>query len=324
MTNKNTLENKLKEKYDNGEITKKEFDELMEKFGSYDLLHTDVERPSSSKRSSNYHFSGSSKIFEEIVDGPVKVSGRLVTEGPLKCRSIKVSGSAIVSGDLIVTEDVKISGSLQVDGDAKLGGISKVSGSVNIDKSLYATNIFKISGKIRVKENLVLGDDMKISGTLSASMIKSTSNLLVSGKLNVGEDVIVKSFITSGGASIIDGNLSAETIEIARSYRIKTDEEYENYENDELSSIPNIAKFVTNIISNIVPIIHSGFSVPPKIFNVKGNMEGNKIDISYTHVHGDIIGDSIVIGPGVTIDGKIKYRETIEAPDSYKEQIEKI
>jgi len=97
----------------------------------------------------------------------------------------------------------------------------------------------------------------------------------------------------------------------------------------EVESLNDIGKFVTNLVGKIVPKIinmnfDGGTSRPPKIFEIEGNLEASEVDISYVHIKGDLIADDVIIGPDVTINGKILYTTSIMIPDGAEYIIEKM
>ena len=47
-------------------------------------------------------------------------------------------------------------------------------------------------------------------------------------------------------------------------------------------------------------------------------------DISYTHVKGDLIADELILGPEVTVDGRIIYKTSIEVPEDSEYNVEKV
>lgn len=327
-----SLETKLREKLANGEITQEEYDKLMEKFGNLDLLSSRVDSEKTRHKSSHTHWSpmGKSTIEGGEYEKPISISGKLVATGPIKCPSMRISGSALVDGDLTVVDSTKISGTLSIAEGAKFGGPFSLSGKVEIGGDTYFTDTVKISGKIGIRGNVVAGKPIKISGKLNSNSLRSTSSMKLSGKVNINEDLLAEEFITSGGGSYIGGSLKATTVEIARKYRERqSSDEYDVTEDaSNLEDIPDLGHFITNIVTKFVPQVLmktiGGNGGPPSTFMVDGNIEGKIIDISYTHVKGDLIADIVKIGPGVIIEGKIIYRESIILPEGSTYQTEQI
>ena len=62
----------------------------------------------------------------------------------------------------------------------------------------------------------------------------------------------------------------------------------------------------------------------PGIFRVEGNIEGKTLDLSYIEVGGDIIGDNVLIGPGVIVKGVVQYRESISIPEGLEIEVQQI
>jgi cytoskeletal protein CcmA (bactofilin family) len=324
------LESSLKKKLDSGEITQDEYNELMIKFGDLDLLGTKVDqadkKPKSPKR---WRFAGSATVDGEEVNVPVKVSGRLLVNGDLKCPMMKVSGKTTIDGNLTVIDGLRTSGSLLINEEAKLGGHVKVSGKLEVKDKLYITESGKISGKLTVGGDLISGELLKVSGKIQAATIKSSGLIKSSGTVSTIGDLIAEEFISSGGSSTIGGNLEAQLIEIAKRYREGTSSGYDEDEDvGPIEDLNDIGRFVTNLVGKIVPkIVNMGFGGdlkrPPKIFEVEGNMEGDTIDISYTHVKGDLIANDVLFGPEVTVDGRIIYKNSFESPEQTEYNAEK-
>ncbi|MCE7734116.1 MAG: polymer-forming cytoskeletal protein [Candidatus Heimdallarchaeota archaeon] len=324
------LEESLKKKLDSGEISETEYNELILKFSNLDLLSARVdenERRSTSPK--KWSFTGSSVVDGEDIDVPVKVSGKLLVKGDLKCPIMKVSGKATIDGSLTVLEGLKTSGYVLINQDAKLGGQVKVSGKLDVVNNLYILDEGKVSGKLSVGANVVSGDYLKVSGKLNAESVKSTGTVKSSGTVNTVGDLIAEEFISSGGASLIGGNLECNSIEIAKRFRERNaSRSTDNEDYDEVESLNDIGRFVTNLVGKIVPKILNmnlgdNFGRPPKIFVIEGNVKASMIDISYVHIKGDLLADEVIFGPEVTVDGKIIYQTSIEVPEGSEYQVEK-
>ncbi|MCH8906496.1 MAG: polymer-forming cytoskeletal protein [Candidatus Heimdallarchaeota archaeon] len=332
MSKNDTLEGSLLTKLENKEITQEEYDELIEKFGSLDLLSSRIEdKPRHSTKNKRWNFSGSSRVDGDDVEVPVRVSGKLVVDGDLKCPTFKVSGSSTINGNLTVIDTVKASGSLSVHGDVKLGGPVKISGKLQVTENLYVTSTLKVSGKSQIGKDVVLGDYAKISGHLIAAAVKSNNILQISGKVTTEGDLVADEFHSSGGSSRIGGNLLARVVNIAQRWRtgeFNTDSKFDDHEFDSLDSLPDLGRFISNLVNKVVPSIINmampGRGNPPSIFEVAGNIEGTDVDISYTHVSGDVVADKVVIGPNVTITGKIKYRSELIIPENTEYRTEQV
>ncbi len=305
--NEDSLKSKLDMKLSNGEIDQEEYEELLKKFDELDLLSSKV------NTKSKVVAVGVVKLKSEIVDGPVRVSGKLMTHGPLKCENMSISGSASISGDLVVVGTTKISGRISIDGDAKFGDKISISGKFNSDGNTFCTDILRSSGKFSTSKDLVLGNNASITGKLNAQSIRSNSPLSISGKMNVENDVLAKEFISSGGISTIGGNLQAELIEIAKEYRMKST----NDKSKEVGEgIPDLGSFISKLVTSFIPSVIE--KEKPGEFLVMGDIRGSNIDISHTHIKGDIVGRDIIIGPEVVVEGEIQYVNSIDAPEGYK------
>ncbi|MHA2252306.1 MAG: polymer-forming cytoskeletal protein [Candidatus Kariarchaeaceae archaeon] len=332
-----SLEDNLKKKLESGEITQEEYNDLLKKFSDLDLLSSAVEKDK--KRGPKRHkwsFTGSASVDGDNVDGPVKVSGRLSVDGDLTCQELKISGATNIDGNLTVVEVTKISGALSVQGDGKFGDSIKTSGKMSIDNSLYLTGPMKISGKVNVTNDIIAGEPIKISGKLNSKTLQSKSTVTLSGKMNVQEDVTVEELISSAGGSEIGGNLQARYLEIGKKYRLRfTNSEYEENGNGDwndagdIESIPDLGKFISRMVKKFVPMTMSSMGLggdlgTPRTFVIGGNVEATEVDISHTHVKGDVIADDIKIGPGVIVDGTIKYKNSIELPEDSDLKVEKL
>lgn len=322
MNESMNLEESLKKKLELGEISEDEYNELIAKFSNLDLLSTRVDQNQSrSKSSKKWRFTGSSVVDGEDIDVPVKVSGKLLVKGDLKCPVMKVSGKATIDGSLTVLEGLKTSGYVLINQDGKLGGDIKVSGKLDVKNNLYILDNGKISGKLSVGGNIVSGDYLKVSGKLSAESVQSTGTVQSSGTVNTVGDIIAEEFISSGGASLIGGDLECKSVEIAKRFRDRNQNEFtDNEEFEEVESLNDIGRFVTNLVGRIVPKImnlgfNDNFGRPPKIFVIEGNLKASLADISYVHIKGDLIADEIILGPEVTVDGQIIYSTSFDTPD---------
>ncbi len=324
--NHNTIEFKLKEKLDAGEISQNEYDELYQKFLKLDILQTTVKSP---KQSSNWSFKGSNTTEGGTVKGPVISSGKLSLTSNLKCQRLSISGSIDIHGELTVLGKTSANGNILVDGIAKFGGPVALTGVMTVFDNLYSTESMTISGRLTTDGNINSGGPLKISGGLSCENIKSSSSVRLSGKINVKEDFIAKSVDLSKVNAHIGNNLKAEVINISQEYSSKKSFEKKLDELDDIDGIPDIAKFVAKMVTDFVPNVVSGLT---NIFTEKsvdkveigGTLEGREIDISYTQVNRDIIGDSVKIGPGVIVGGIVKYKKHVELPEGSEIITEKL
>ncbi|MHA2502821.1 MAG: hypothetical protein ACXAE3_08130 [Candidatus Kariarchaeaceae archaeon] len=322
MSRQERLQDKLNAKLQAGEIDQEEYDALMKKFEDLDLLGTTV------GRSKNYSYSGSKTMAGGEIAEPVKVSGRLKVTDSLVAPAFTVSGSAGIDGSLTVTGPTKISGSLTVEEEAKFGEPLKLSGKLK-SKSLFLTGGGKISGKLEVDERIVSEESLKISGGVEATNIQSTGSVVLSGKLNLAEGLIAKEFVSKGGPGTIGGSIDAEKVEVAKRFRTGGDGITDDIDTSNLESIPELGKFIGEMVTKFIPKVMTSVmgqrdQGEPKILEVKGDVKGQELDISYTTVGGDIIGDNIIIGPGVTVSGTIKYVSTVTLPDDSDYRVEQI
>ena len=91
--------------------------------------------------------------------------------------------------------------------------------------------------------------------------------------------MIAEEFITSGGSSSVGGSIRATTVEIARKYREKMNDNGYNPadEADDIESIPDLGRFVSNIVTKFIPMVFTttmgGSHGPPGTFTIGENIE---------------------------------------------------
>ncbi len=322
-----SLEEKLRQKLESGEISQEEYDDLMSKFDNYDLLSSNVgghHHPHGKQK--GWKFTGSHSVKGEETNESVKVSGKLSVDGPLKCPEMKVSGSVTINGDLTVLETTKISGKLTVQGEGKFGGYTAISGKSSSTGNMYFTEDMKLSGKINTPSDIIVGKSALISGKIHANSLKSKGLVKISGGITVETDILSDEFYCSGFGSV-GGNLSGNLIEISKKYREKMvmDDPEETIRGTEgIDSIPELGDILTKVIKKFVPVFNMGSFGNPGIFRVNGNIEGKTVDVSHTEVEGDIIADNVLLGPGVVVKGVVQYRETISVPDGLEIEVQQI
>lgn len=92
-------------------------------------------------------------------------------------------------------------------------------------------------------------------------------------------------------------------------------------QNDSLSGL--ITNVITNVVPPVIDSIIGAFNPQEMKLQVAGNIEGNDLYISNCIVSGNIIGDKIVIGPNVKLDGKIRYKDSLQVDNDKNYKIEK-
>ena len=322
-----SLEEKLRQKLESGEISQEEYDDLMSKFDDFDLLSSTIGgHHHGHSRQKGWKFVGSASVKGDETNEPVKVSGKLSVDGSLKCPEMKISGSATINGDLTVLETTKVSGKLAVQGEGKFGGYTAISGKTSCSGNMYFTEDMKLSGKLNTPGDIIVGKSAKVSGKVKANSLKSKGLVKISGGITIETDVISDEFYCSGFGNI-GGNLSGNLIEISKKYRermVMDDPGETIRETEGIDSIPELGEILTKVIKKFVPVFNMGSFGRPGIFRVNGNIEGKTVDVSHTEVEGDIIGDNVLLGPGVIVKGVVQYRESISIPEGLEIEVQQI
>jgi len=321
MATDDTLEERLAHKLDNGEISQDEYEELYEKFSSLGLLRS---KRSDKKRSSeNYTKTGSDHFKGGKVNGPVNIHGRAIIENSMDCKRLSVSGSVRVDGDLIVHGKTSVSGELRIDGSGKFLDRIAVSGSIETDTDLIAFSNSSFAGKTLILGDFITEGKTTISGSFSADNIKSTGMIKSDAKIDVRGTVICDDFEVQAGIVHIGEDLRAKQIRLFTQFRTI------QMERPQIDvSFDNISEVLSNVVDMVFPTLIESvkgiFDMNPRTCRIDGDLEGEIIDISHTIIKGDITGRRISIGPGVTVDGKIKYHETIDLPQGHNYEIVKV
>jgi len=147
--------------------------------------------------------------------GIIEVSGASVMQGPIEAKTVEVSGSLTVNGD-VTTENIEVSGSAKIRGNLKVGS-AEISGSLVVDGDAFVS-IMESSGGVSVKGNLK-GSDMEVSGSLTAGNIEAEL-LSASGSVKSLGDLIVKAGELSGSC-IAGGLIEADKLESAGSLKAR-------------------------------------------------------------------------------------------------------
>ncbi len=348
------LEKKLEHKLKIGEITQAEFDSFIQKFKKLGLISDTI---SQKKILTKLNIDGSKDIDGVTVEGPVIVSGRLNIDGNLECDRLSISGSTTIFGDLRVFRKSSLSGDLNVNGNADFLGPVSTTGTLKVDQMINSTDNFSISGNMTVNDDFKLGAELKIFGQLKARNVKSASKINVIGVLNA-DSVLAEEFSfhpkVSGEPedSQISGDLRASEIIISTKLianlgktldlsKISESIAEVKMSIGDIESNLSLKGLMDGLVDNLIPkvldevstkteglldIINSVGTVftPKSKFIIRGNIEGKNVKVANVTVHGDIIGDTIFIGPGVEVHGKIKFRKEINIKEGTDYRVEKI
>lgn len=317
-----SLSDKLKRKMEDGEITQEEYDYFLKKFDSLGIL-TDDQSKTSDKRE-NLQVTGVKSIPGGLF-GDILSRGRLEIEGDTECDKLSVYGSLDVNGALSVLSSSSISGSLNVSGESKFGAPLSSTGSIKCEGNLLTTSKLSASGSIDVEGDLKTNSPLVFNGNLSCSNIQSSSVLKLSGIVDVDGNILANELSISNGTIKVNGNILGNRIKISGQFDDADFDFLKDFE--DVKDIPDLVKATTNFAKDLIPnignLVTSVFgsitSTTQEQVNVFGNIEGKKVIISNTIVHGNITADEIVLGRNLKVHGKVNYRKSIN-----KEQYEGI
>jgi cytoskeletal protein CcmA (bactofilin family) len=263
----------LEKRYDNGEIDKKSYVELKERYNSkLDKVREDIEL---------------------LKDAPeIRVSGsKVISED-----SVTVAGSATIAGGKVM-RDIRISGSGKINGDVECNAL-KCSGAVKSFGNIIAHGDIRCSGSFKCEQN-IQGDK---NATFSGSA-KIFGELVINGKLSASgsykseKNTQADSGISLSGASSIYGNLlSQNTIKIAGKATIEKNILCENL-----------------IVEGRRTVFESWFfRKRKKLVRVMGSIVAqNEIDVQDIVVEKNIKGRIVKLGPNTSVQGKIFYVEDL-------------
>ena len=217
----------------------------------------------------------------------IKISGSGRLSGHVKCSALHASGS--VHGESVECwGDIRTSGSAHFDKDVSAGSMD-VSGSLHCEGNLTVQHETKLSGGIHCSGNVKCGD------------------LYVAGGFRVNKDIEAETARIHGGISC-DGLLNAEDIEI----------EIDSTGKNAVGSIGcSKLKVYIRKINKLFGRRIGG------VLNVKGEIEGDEIDIAYVNCP-RVSGRTVKVGEGCKIE-LLQYSESYEIHDKAKVgKIEKI
>lgn len=319
MSKEESLIDRLNSKLENGEISQEEYDELFEKFETLGILKKRSQlsqwKPSSDQR-------GSVNLEGGKLEGPASFSGRVHVDGPLECQRLSVTGSTSIDGDLTVIGKTSIVGDVEVEGHAKFGDLVSVSGVLRGERNVYVTSKFSSSGSVVIKSDLVSDGPVSVAGEFSASTVKSTSTIKVRDIFKVDGDIVAETVEIDSGDISVGGDVKGSNISIFPKLR---EASIDMSGADDVSSVGDlVGKVLDVIVPTVMQTIGDIFQNRKSVCQIDGNIIGDRIDISNTSVKGDVIGAEIIIGRNVTIEGNIKFKDTIKLPDDRSYRVEKM
>lgn len=309
-----SLKSKLKEKLEQGEISQEEYDYYFSKFQTLGILTDDSYHKSDKIK--NIQVSGV-KTMEGGSFGQIISRGRLVLQGNTECQKLSVTGSMDIEGDLTVITSSSISGSLNISGDAKLLGPMSSTGSTKVEGKLSVGSKLSSSGEIIVEGDIVTDNQLIFNGKLNCQNIRSASKVKLSGKITIDNEIVAEEIVISKGEIEVGGDIKAKKINISgffSDFDVDFINEFEDVKNIS-DLVQATTKFAKEIVPNVGGLLSSimGSISSPVSDNViiNGNIEGDIVKLSNAIIKGDIIGDDIILGRNLKVEGQVKYRKSI-------------
>ncbi len=238
------------------------------------------------------------------IESPVKSEklAIITSSGSLKDfeEHLSVSGSAKISGGKL-NKSIRIAGSGKINGDLECNGLTS-SGSLKGSGSITAHGDISSSGTFNIAGFLYGDGDADFSGsTQIGNIIKIKGSIVASGKFKGGHFVTGDQGIKFSGSSIINGNLSSEkTIRIDGSTYIEG-----------------------NVVAEDILIGVDEHLRKKQHYKIHGSiLAKNNVNISRTHVEGDVKGKIVIIGRNTEILGTVYYIDKIEIDKKAKLAVE--
>lgn len=305
------IKDQLAQKFANQEISKEEYEDLLSKLDSLDLLQ--------SQEKQNYDVLSvhGKRTLTNCTADKVRVSGKLTIHENLVANDLSVAGIVSVANNLTVLNSARVNGKLLVNGEAKIAKSSKIAGKMEIGTNLFASEKLSIAGKITVQQDITSDGDLKVAGKLRSRSIRSAGTISIGGKIHVDENVVANFFIVNNSTGFIGGNLFADTVTINQRHR---ESSVLDDESETITDLPSLARFLTRVIRNT----NFSYNSPSAPFVVNGNIESVTADLSNIEIGGDLVADNVILGPNVVVKGIVKYRETISYPEDLEIAVEKI
>ncbi len=314
-----SVKRKLQKKYEEGEISQEEYNDLLSKL---DKLGIEVNGEESHDMK-DLRVSGARRVHGGTF-GKVLVSGKLISEGAIATSKLRISGKAEIGDNLDVSGDSKISGKVEVKGNASLTSESKVSGGLKVGGDLVSSGGIKVSGKVICGGDFISDDKVKITGKLQSQSVRSTSDVKITGKIETLQDVVAETFTARYAGGEIGGGLIGKNISInIDEVEKRIMSEIESEEINHISDFPSLAKYLVKTFRSIGRSSHFYSGTPP-ILRIRGDVEGETVEINHAVIEGGIVGNDIVIGKDTEITGVVKYRSTISCPENHNFSVEKI
>lgn len=309
------VQDKLREKFEAGEITAEEYEQLLQGLEKIGALE---EEPKSSD-------DGTEKVYDKIAvngaktipgginKGGTYVNGKLRVTRHLVTSTLNVNGKADFEMGLEVKGDTKINGKVEVKEKGVFLGPIKVSGKLNSGSDVVFGDHAHISGKVTIQGELIAAELLKVAGKLEAQSLSSTGKIIASGPIRVEEGIIAEEFLSKAGgghAKFIRG----KKIVVGEEYATLPGTKKTNVKVDEINNFADLARYLTDVITRSVSRTRNFGE--PRIFEVDETIDGEEVQLSYTHVKGDVIGTTVVIDENTRVDGVIRYRESVILPEN--------
>ncbi len=203
---------------------------------------------------------------------------------------VSASGSTNISGGKI-DKSIRISGSGIINGDLECNGLTsngiiKGSGNLTVHGDVSSSGSFNIAGFLTGEE------DVDFSGSTEiGNLINIQGSLVVSGSFKAGHFVRGDKGISLSGSSEINGNLSSE----------------------KKITIDGTTYIEGNVVAEDVLFGVSREKIKKQHYRIQGSiLAKNNVDIIRSHIEGDIKGKEVAIGQGSEILGNIYYVDNIE------------
>ncbi len=315
MDQKDTLEHRLKQKLESGELSLEEYKELFDKFQKLGLLDAIPGSAKTETFRSSLMVTGRRAFDTSLeVDGAVTVAGTLKVEGDLHCTKLAIAGSGEISGQVLVSGKMSVNGKLHVERSMKIQGDSSITGKCSCLDNLVIVGNCNVAGKLNVDGTVSVGNRLGILGKVSCSRLECAGRIKLSGKLHTAEDVVCEEFFAPlVNRSAIGGNLIAKKIQIGHhGYEFGK----RSIKADEFTG--DIVEFVMEVVDTI---LWQKKAETKHQFRIQGSVRGETIQISGIRVEGDVVGDRITIGPNTIVGGTVLYKETISVSEDVKDRL---